>query len=109
LEDHAVVGEQLDPTGGFVAIGEDMTTSRAARLKKADLQEECGKRWLATTGTRRDLIDRLTAIDSKERVAEDVEETELADEVIQDCIVVASGSLWLDEDEDEDEDDSNGL
>jgi hypothetical protein len=105
LEDRAVVGEQLDPTGGFVTIGEGLTISRAARLKKADLQEECGERGLATTGTRRDLIDQLTAIDSKEGVAKGVEETELADEVIQDCIVVASGSVWLDEDEDN----SNGL
>jgi hypothetical protein len=105
LEDHAVVGERPDPTGGFVAIGQGLTISQAARLKKADLQEQCGKRELATTGTRKDLIDRLTAIDSKEGVAEYVEETELADEVIQDCIVVASGSVWLDEDED----DSNGL
>jgi hypothetical protein len=89
----------------LVAIGEDLTISRAARLKKADLQEECGKRGLATTGTRRDLIDRLTVIDSKEGVAERVEETELASENIQDCIVVASDSVWLDEDKDEDDSD----
>jgi hypothetical protein len=60
---------------------------------------------LGTTGTRRDLIDRLTAVDGKEAVAEEVEETDLASEDIQDCIVVASGSVWPDEDEDEDDSD----
>jgi hypothetical protein len=107
LEEHAVIDQTLDLTEQLVAIGEDLTISRAARLKKADLQEECGKRGLATTGTRRDLVDCLTVIDSKEGVAERVEETELANEDIQDCIVVASDSVWLDEDKNED--DSNDL
>jgi hypothetical protein len=103
LEEHAVIDQTLDLAEQLVAIGEDLTISRAARLKKADLQEECGKRGLATTGTRRDLIDRLTVIDSKEGVAERVEETELASEDIQDCIVVASDSVWLNENKDEDD------
>jgi hypothetical protein len=66
LEEHAVVNQTFDLVEQMVAIWEDLIISRAARLKKADLQEECGKKGLATTGTRRDLIDRLTVIDSKE-------------------------------------------
>jgi hypothetical protein len=76
-----------------VVIRENLTISRAARLKKADLQEECGKRGLATTGTRKNLINRLTVIDSKEGMAERVEETELVNEDIQDYIVVTSDSV----------------
>jgi hypothetical protein len=85
-----------------VAIGENLIISRAARLKKADLQEECDKRGLATIGTRRDLIDRLTVIDSKKGVAERVKETELASKDIQDYIVIANNNVWLNEDKDED-------
>jgi hypothetical protein len=89
----------------LLAIGEDLTISRAAWLKKADHQKECGKRGLATTGTRRDLIDRLTVIDSKEGVAERVEETELVSKDMQDYIIIASDSVWLNEDKDEDDSD----
>jgi hypothetical protein len=105
LKEHAVVDQTLDLAEQLVAIGENLTIIRAARLKKADLLEKCGKKGLATTGTRRDLIDRLTVIDSKERVAERVKETELANEDIQDCIVVASNNVCLDEDKDEDDND----
>jgi hypothetical protein len=105
LEEHAIVDQTLDLAEQLVAIREDLIINRAARLKKADLQEEYGKKGLATIGTRRDLIDRLTVIDSKEGVAERVKETELASEDIQDCIVVASDSVWLDEDKDEDDSD----
>jgi hypothetical protein len=38
-------------------------------------------------------------------VAERVKETELANKDIQDCIVVANDSVWLDEDKDEDDSD----
>jgi hypothetical protein len=105
LEEHAVVDQTFDLAEQLVAIGEDLIISRAPRLKKADLQEECGQRGLATTGIRRDLIDRLTVIDSKEGMTERVEETELANEDIQDCIVVASDNVWLNEDKDEDDSD----
>jgi hypothetical protein len=89
----------------LVTIREDLIISRAARLKKADLQKKCGKRGLATTKTRRNLTNRLTVIDSKEEVAERVEETELVNEDIQDYIVVSSDNVWLNEDKDEDDSD----
>jgi hypothetical protein len=91
----------------LLAIRENLTISRAARLKKADLEEEYSKRGLATIETRRDLIDRLTVIDSKKEVGERVKETELVNKDIQDCIVIANDSVWLDENKDED--DNNNL
>jgi hypothetical protein len=88
-----------------VAIRNNLTISRASRLKKADLQKEYGKKGLATIETRRDLINRLTVIDSKEGMAERVEKTELASKDIKDCIVVANDNVWLNEDKDEDDSD----
>jgi hypothetical protein len=50
-------------------------------------------------------IGSCPVTDSKEGVAERVKETELASEDIQDCIVVASDNVWLDENKDEDDSD----
>jgi hypothetical protein len=93
LKKHAIINQTLDLAKQLVAIGENLIISRAARLKKADLQKECGKRGLATIGTRRDLIDRLTVIDSKEGVAERMKETKLANKDIQDCILITNNNV----------------
>jgi hypothetical protein len=84
LEEHAVVGQEGDLLEAWVPIKEELSISRLARLRKSELQQECGNRGLATSGNRSDLLARL-----RDPAGQQVPEEELAEEEIVDCIFIS--------------------
>jgi hypothetical protein len=86
LEEYAVVGQKGDLSEAWVSIKEELSISRLARLRKSELQQECGNRGLATSSNKSDLLVRLR------EVIDDLvgqQEEKLAEEEIVDCIFVS--------------------